>query len=76
MLETNPLFAKNKLKELFDYTLVVDMSMLSVDSFNAESKRNKTGTKPPDAERHVRWRGRKENESWSENLPRFPTYPI
>ena len=42
----------------------------------AESKRDKISTKPPYAERHVRWCGRKENESRSENLLRFPTYPI
>ena len=45
-------------------------------SLNAESKRNKISTKPPYAERHVRWCGRKENESRPENLLCFPTYPI
>ena len=35
-----------------------------------------TSTKPPYAERHVRWCGRKENESRPDNLLRFLTYPI
>ena len=35
-----------------------------------------TSTKPPYAERQVRWRGRKENESRPDNLLRFLTYPI
>lgn len=36
MLETSPLFANNKLKELFDYILIIEKSMLSFNSGSEE----------------------------------------